>query len=152
MTEIFDALGIVMYCEDFIIQEGDSQYITAKPLRRYLWCCIGNVKNMLFDEEEATVMYLDQSFGRRIDNGEIPNRINSALKIANDVVNQILGRGFHDNLNVEFEALLLSIMCLIETLGESGQLGYISKSLQKCHMAIGNRSPLKESVSQSGMV
>ena len=74
---------------------------------------------MMIDEVEATAVYPDKSFGRRIDNGEIPNRINNALNIANDVVNHLLGRGFHDKLNPEFEALLLSLMCLIETLGNS---------------------------------
>ena len=118
ITEIFDALGVVLSYDDFIVEEAGSRYITTKNLRRYLWYCIGNVKNMLFDEVEGTVMFLDESFGRRIDNNEIPNRINSALEIANEVINRILGRGFQDT-NLELEALLLSLMCLIETLGDS---------------------------------
>src|ERR1700734_637813 len=64
MTEIFDALGVELREEDFIVEDAGSKYITTRSLRRYLWYCIGNLKNMLFDEEEGTVVYLDTSFAR----------------------------------------------------------------------------------------
>jgi hypothetical protein len=119
MTEIFEAVGVVISCEDFILEEDGSKYVTAKPLRRYLWYCIGNIKNMLYDDVEGTAEYIDRSFGKRIDSGEIPNRINSAVSIANDIVNEILSRGPDVTSNPELGALLLSLMCLIETLGDS---------------------------------
>ena len=119
ITEIFDAVGVEISCEDFIVEEAGSRCITSKSLRRYLWYCIGNIKNMVFDEMEGTAAYVDGSFGRRIDNGEIPNRINTALGIANDVVNDILSRRLNDEANLELEALLLCLICLIETLGDS---------------------------------
>ena len=119
MTEIFEAVGVVIFCEDFILEEDGSKYVTAKPLRCYLWYCIGNIKNMLYDDVEGTVEYVDRSFGRRIDSGEIPNRINNAIRIANDVVNEILDRRPDVTSNPELGALLLSLMCLIETLGDS---------------------------------
>src|SRR5437667_4899621 len=50
MTEIFDVLGLVMSYKDFIVEEAGLQYVTAKPLRRYLWYSIGNIKNMMIDE------------------------------------------------------------------------------------------------------
>jgi hypothetical protein len=53
MTEIFDALDVTLREEDFILEDAGSRYISTRNLRRYLWYCIGNLKNMLFDEEEG---------------------------------------------------------------------------------------------------
>ncbi len=118
ITEIFDALDVTITAGDFVVEEDESQYVTVKPLRRYLWLCIANVKNMLFDDEEGYVEFLDKSFARRVDNNEIGNRINSAIALANDTINQLLQPKYLEGADSELQVLLLSIMCLVEMLAK----------------------------------
>src|SRR5579859_7665827 len=89
MEEIFGALGVTFSEADFILE---TRHVTVKAIPQYLWYCVANTKNQSMDETEKYVSFQDKEFGRKIDTNETQNRINSALEIACDTVEEILSR------------------------------------------------------------